>query len=793
MTIKRPLTSFFLLSIFTLSAFGIPTVGFAQNTRTSNLSATLKQSQSSSPLTLALNKGTVQVKTPAGPVLSNIRTRLRFGDGTSLTGEFELAAQDTVVGGEYRRSRYRLKPDTTSQTGRPVSVGAELEIQHYLQPDAVVAFLNYNGPELAATDGVQLIMSLDNFARGMALKQLKLYWTAPTFVSDYRLLSAANQLLLWKQMQGDAYHLLVPLAGDGMIGTLGVSEIEYRYEFRVSSSSNSPGASPHRIPLFAYASSNDPYRLPRDTYKAVFASGDQFGRLRWEKSYPEIFSWLGWCSWNTYYHEVTEEKVLNSVRSLRDKNIPVGFVLVDDGWLQVKDNKLAGFDADPKKFPNGLAGLSRVLREQYHIPHVGVWHTFQGYWDGVDKNSEIGQSHKLYTGIDGKSIPDPRDGAGAGFYTDWYSQLNAWGFDFVKVDNQASNGKFTNGFLPLFMSGSGEQRNLQEAARKYFSDGAASNQGRSPGLNLINCMEMSLENAFNWRFSNLARNSDDYLPDSPQNAKEHVFQNAYNAYWTSNFAYPDWDMFQSHDPNAEFHAVARAISGGPIYFTDEPGKEHPEILRNLIFSDGRLLMMDEPGQVTPDLLLTDVSLEPTPLKVFGRISRPGLSSLMFAAFNVNKSAPGVTGSITRAGVQALIPLQQSTSARIAVYQRSSDRATLLDASDATIPLSLNQHGFDLFTVVPVDQGVAVFGLLDKYLGPAAIISVSRQREQSVIRLREAGDFGAWLERPPVKLEVDGRDLQPGRYSYRDGMLHIPHASFGDRVGEREIRIVLGAR
>jgi hypothetical protein len=200
--------------------------------------------------------------------------------------------------------------------------------------------------------------------------------------------------------------------------------------------------------------------------------------------------------------------------------------------------------------------------------------------------------------------------------------LKSWGFDFVKIDNQASNVKFTNGLMPLFASGGGSQRNVQEAARKYFSDNGAANRNQSTGLNLINCMEMSLENAFNWRFSNLARNSDDYLPDSPQNAKEHIYQNAYNAYWTANFAYPDWDMFQSHDPNAEFHAVGRAISGGPVYFTDEPGKERPELLRRLAFSDGRLLMLDEPGRVTRDLLLRDASLENVPLKVFGQISRP---------------------------------------------------------------------------------------------------------------------------------------------------------------------------
>ena len=35
---------------------------------------------------------------------------------------------------------------------------------------------------------------------------------------------------------------------------------------------------------------------------------------------------------------------------------------------------------------------------------------------------------------------------------------------------------------------------------------------------------------------------------------------------------PDWDMFQSLHPAAEYHASARAISGGPIYVRSESQK-----------------------------------------------------------------------------------------------------------------------------------------------------------------------------------------------------------------------------
>ncbi|HEX8774150.1 MAG TPA: Sip1-related alpha-galactosidase [Pyrinomonadaceae bacterium] len=794
MKIKRLLISFlFLLVVF--NADSGRAGDFATRAGPRGSSPAVESNQAAVPLSLSLEKGVLQVRTPLGAVISGMKLRLRFADDSSLAGELELAGQETGTDktGKYERSRYRLKPGGSPQPARPDSIYAVLEIQRYLEPDIIIASLDYKGPALAAREGVQLLMSLDGFSRGMALKRLKLYWTAPAFISDYRLLSTSNQLLLWRQIQGDDYHLLVPLAGDGMIGEVGVSEINYRYEFRIASSSYDPKFSPRRVPLFAYAASGDPYKLPRETYAKAFSASDQYGRLRWQKSYPEVFRWLGWCSWNAYEHSVTEEKVLSSVRSLRDKGIPIGFVLVDDGWLSIREDKLVRFNADPKKFPGDLSGLAHTLREQYHIAHIGVWHTFQGYWSGVDSDSEIGRAHQLFKGLDGKALPDPRDGKGESFYAEWYRNLKEWGFDFVKVDGQGNNIKFTNGLMPLFASGGGQHRNFQEAASKYFSDANPADGGRSAGLNVINCMEMSLENAYNWRTSNIARNSDDYLPDMPQNAKEHTYYNAYNAYWTSNFAYPDWDMFQSHDPHGAYHAVARAISGGPVYITDKPGLECADLVRPLAYSDGRLLMLDEPGQVTRDILLTDVALEPTALKVFGLVTRPGLSAGMVAAFNVNKSAQSVAGKINLTDAEGLPGTGVNVHTTVAVYRRSSGSASLLDAKQSGLPFSLDGFGYDLFTLVPVNQGVAVFGLLDKYLGPAAVVSQKREANRVTVLLREAGDFGAWLDQAPSKLEIDGRELPTSSYTYSRGLLRVSRASFGDKTGEREIRLTLASR
>jgi raffinose synthase len=469
-------------------------------------------------------------------------------------------------------------------------------------------------------------------------------------------------------------------------------------------------------------------------------------------------------------------------------------VLVDDGWLSAKDQKLTAFDADASKFPGGMGSLARRLRDEYKVPHVGVWHTFQGYWNGVEENSEAARGQKLFKGLEGKLLPDPREGRGESFYEDWYSKLKSWGYDFVKVDGQGNNIKFTDGLMPLFDSGGGSQRNLQQSASKFFGGPARANAaGGRASVGVINCMEMSLENAFNWRDSNVARNSDDYQPELKQNPKDHVYQNAYNAFWLSNFAYPDWDMFQSHDAAAEYHAAARAVSGGPVYFTDEAGKERPEILKRLALSDGRLLMADEPAQVTRDLLLSDPSIEPVPLKVFAPVTRPGLRACVVAAFNVNKAVAGEAGVLS---IEDLGWSGGGTMATVAAYRTLDRSVTLLEAhpdAGSLMRFGLNAAGYEMLTLVTVEGDVAVFGLLDKYLSPAAVVSVTRGGGATVVRLGEAGDFGAWLARAPSRVEVDGRALPASAYTFAGGLLRVPAASFGAREGEREVRIVLARR
>lgn len=74
-------------------------------------------------------------------------------------------------------------------------------------------------------------------------------------------------------------------------------------------------------------------------------------------------------------------------------------------------------------------------------------------------------------------------------------------------------------------------------------------------------------------YSNISHIVTDFFPAVPSSHAWHIFTNAHNSLLTCHLnTIPDWDMFQTSHPYSSFHAAGRCVSGGPIYFTDVPGK-----------------------------------------------------------------------------------------------------------------------------------------------------------------------------------------------------------------------------
>ncbi len=464
---------------------------------------------------------------------------LHLASGRELTGSLGPAGNQTggQGAGMFVASRY----DLTGPVDRIAT--ASLTLTSYPAQQVTVAALDYDGPALAARDAIALRLHLPGYSRGMAIHPVAPGYAAPIWASDYRSLPSSNLMLLWQRSHRVEYQLLAPLAGGGMVGSVGVRG----YRFGVTMSADATTLGRH-VPLFVFATGLSPYQLARKAYRIAFRDAGFHGRLRWEKGYPDAFTRLGWSS-APAYADVTAADAVDAARSFRSRGLPLGFVLLDDGWLTVNDGRLAGFEASRSRFPGGLPGLVRKLRIALKVRDVGVWHPLAGYLNGVDPRSAIGKAHSLLAANHGAYLPDPQ--GDANFFDAWYTLLGREGVDFVKVDDQGDLASLTSGVMPLFDAGQGELRNLEAAAVRHF--------GRLGGVNMLCGGGLALEAAYNWHYADLARVSEPLRPGTAETAKDRILQDVFDSYWLSSFAYPDYGSFRSAAPESRYEAIAHAI------------------------------------------------------------------------------------------------------------------------------------------------------------------------------------------------------------------------------------------
>lgn len=160
------------------------------------------------------------------------------------------------------------------------------------------------------------------------------------------------------------------------------------------------------------------------------------------------------------------------------------------------------------------------------------------------------------------------------FYDDFYRFLASCGVDGVKTDAQ---------FVLDTWVGSTARRELTDAyldawtiaSLRYFGNRAISCMSQVPHFIFHSQMPRH-------RLAIPVRNSDDFFPEIPASHPWHIWANAHNSLFTQYLnMVPDWDMFQTSHSYSGYHAAARAISGGPVYITDVPGRHDMELLAQL--------------------------------------------------------------------------------------------------------------------------------------------------------------------------------------------------------------------
>lgn len=443
--------------------------------------------------------------------------------------------------------------------------------------------------------------------------------------------------------------------------------------------------------VFMIASSETPFDSIRNNFLAGRALNEISSPLIEEKEIPSVFNGFGWCTWNAFYKEVTSEKIYQQLNDFKQKGIKIKWLLVDDGWqnFDVKDDNstLLSIKENREKFPEGLKAFIQKVKEEYGVEYVGVWHAFEGYWRGISKDGELYKNNKdlFFETPTGFIVPGETEEKAFKFWDMQHSYLKAQGVDFVKVDNQASASSKYDNILPGATAARLLHKAIERSVFKHF------------GGAIINCMGCKMENILSRPMSAISRNSDDYFPNRRHGFISHIKQNVYVAPVHCQVYNCDYDMFWTHHETATVSAVLRAISGGPIYISDEVGKTDANVLKPLVTKDGDIWRFDTAAMVTKDLFYTDCTDAETPLKVWNKSGE----NFVLAAFGITVDKT-VKGSFKLSDIPG-------TSDRYLVHDFFENKYFVLD-KDSEVNLEVSYNTCKLYSLYPIaDDNTAVIG------------------------------------------------------------------------------------
>ncbi|XP_071691877.1 probable galactinol--sucrose galactosyltransferase 2 [Rutidosis leptorrhynchoides] len=585
--------------------------------------------------------------------------------------------------------------------------------------------------------------------------------------------------------------------------------------------------------VYMHAGTN-PYEVINQAVKAVENHMQTFHH-REKKKLPGLLDWFGWCTWDAFYTDVTAEGVEEGLKSLSEGGTLPRFLIIDDGWQQIgnenKDpnvtvqegaqfaNRLTGIKENEKfqkKKDDHAPGLKYVVdeaKEHHNVKYVYVWHALAGYWGGVNptvsgmEHYDPSMAYPVQSpGVIGNQpdiVMDSLSVHGLGlvhprkvfnFYNELHAYLASCGVDGVKVDVQ--------NIIETLGSGHGGRVSL---TRSYVQALEASIAKNFKDNGCIACMCHNTDGLYSTKQTAIVRASDDFFPHDPASHTIHISSVAYNTLFLGEFMLPDWDMFHSLHPAADYHAAARSIGGCPIYVSDKPGNHNFDLLKKLVLPDGSVLRAQLPGRPTLDCLFSDPARDGISLLKIWNVNKctgvVGVFNCQGAGWckiekktRIHNASPGVlTGSVQSADVDALTRVAgQDWTGEAVVYCQRSGEVIRLPRGES-LPVTLKVLEYELFHFCPLKEiteniSVAPIGLLGMFNASGAVeqfevhltsnaevsddVSENRHVTATVsVKVRGCGRFGVYSSQRPIKCTIDGTETE-FEYDTANGLVTI---------------------
>lgn len=648
-----------------------------------------------------------------------------------------------------------MRPRSTGGVPGPATSPAVAEHAPAMVPDLETGgFFCFGRQDVRESAGP--VIPLPDSVRWLALVRRNIYWMGPVFGRELSEVPAETQFLLMETAEG-RHHLILPLLDGDMRFSLVGTPSGVRL-----SADGTPPSMPTEICGAHVSEGEDPYLL---LDRAIGKIGRRLGTFlpRDQKPGPAFADHFGWCTWNAFYDKVDAAKIRSGFESWKSKNLLPSLLIVDDGWQDRVGDYLQDFRPSTAAFPWGLSAVIRHLKTDFGLKMFGIWHAFQGYWGGVHPDSPLARRYRTVANR-GKIRPwegtedvekdlflvHPEEAAR--FFDEFYGLLRAEGIDFVKVDGQSATEIFTHGVL-------GRVRVM-----RAFQDAFQAAGVREFGSEILHCMAHGNDVIWHCKSTNAMRSSDDYKPSgSDACQQQHITDNAYNGIFIGSVALPDWDMFQSNHAHSSYHAAARALSGGPIYVSDEPGEQNVALLEKLVWFDrgtAKTLRCPGPARVTRDRVLVDCRKEKRLLKIYNRVGPIGLLGI----FHTHPEDCAIADTFSPDDVADL------EGSQFALW-RHRDGKLETASREQRLPVTLGRLGWEIIVITPTQDGAALIGLLDKLNAPAGIHKIRTRGNEMKFETRDGGRVGLYSLRAPRAAERAGRPV-PWSWNSRTKLLTL---------------------
>ena len=507
------------------------------------------------------------------------------------------------------------------------------------------------------------------------------------------------------------------------------------------------------IPLVTYARGRNVYDVFHQAWKNAINTEAAKGRtaMRHEKKYPEMFEYLGWCSWEQYRTRVSSDLMVDAMRRIEKSPIPIRWVLLDHGHQHtykagggMNSGRMLSFKGNPETFPNGFKPMMEARTDK--VKWTGVWHTMNALWQGIHPEHEIRELDPYLVKISRKNkdgnfevmMPKGDPVSSQEFYTALIGSTKNHGFDFVKIDNQNRQLAFYEGMSnPVKIVSQNAQS--MEAVVKELSGG------------MMNCFCIDLLSLMNTRHSAVGRVSIDYLLNNEARAKSHLIQSYQNTLWMGQAVWPDHDMFHSSDKfAARIMAVSKAMSGAPVYLSDAPDDFVQELIMPLCMRDGKLYRPLAPAVPLPESVTLSALSEGKAYRVIAPLAN-GAAAIV--AYNLMIPTPTIAvktqitaEDYTHAGsfIQPAVDAWKVPEEGLVYYDWHMGKGGLLNHA---YPIELNGFSDRLVQLSPVVNGWSVVGAADKYLSAAAIEAIDYTKAELKVKMTEAGTLVVYNANP----------------------------------------------